>query len=665
MAINTDFSITGDATATLGYDLDLQKFGFKNVMNSNIRLDLVPKQSSKKPGEDDEMPGGWHAVIELKDFRIIIDDKYDDDDADKAIEAGAKTQPTASGASAGQTNVGAGPGQLAGGHETVEGTMVREYPHTHTPDAGTDTESDTTDASLGILTARVLTPEEIAASGMTFKYPAGYQVSAHTHTAPAENTVSDKNHVLYSDAKWSLSNESYKADKSQTLATGLAGALPASGAVDHVHQVTAKNTDADNYRDVYTIDSDFIKGPVATPEPHTHDEHTHEGHVAHTHSGHSHHADVHGEHFHFGNVVVTNPTVAAKLVNGPLSIKIYSEPGNAAGLIDAVEDDDGADDYRAEGNDKPNDVHVDLGGQGISLGYKADDFGVTVGISSDVDWAGKDDKGNAGKGGWVISGDLKVDIGPAKVDLQIVQGIQTKDGDETVGRNKTGFGAKIGGELGSLNLSAGADVVLTGEGDVPPAGADTTKTIRTRTTMAGGTYTDMPQTTETTAGTAKAVDDAVEWEFGAGLGFELSDTTKLDAKYIYSTVESVASDIEVSLSDDKGIIENLSFAFTWGLYDIANGAADGPATENDQIDMLVKGEVGYGFDALGGKLTPSVKVTYNQVDNTDPQVVTEVSFVLTEAIPLAELGLKWKSTSLFEPDDNDQGVLTAWTKVTY
>ncbi|MCY4432899.1 MAG: hypothetical protein OXE45_04410, partial [bacterium] len=70
MAIGTNFSLTGDATATAGYDIDDQVFGFKNAFSSNIKLELVAEQSSHKP---DEMMSGWYGSIELNKFKIIID----------------------------------------------------------------------------------------------------------------------------------------------------------------------------------------------------------------------------------------------------------------------------------------------------------------------------------------------------------------------------------------------------------------------------------------------------------------------------------------------------------------------------------------------------------------------------------------------------------------
>ena len=37
MAIGTNFSITGDAKATVGYDMDDEVFGFKNESSANIK----------------------------------------------------------------------------------------------------------------------------------------------------------------------------------------------------------------------------------------------------------------------------------------------------------------------------------------------------------------------------------------------------------------------------------------------------------------------------------------------------------------------------------------------------------------------------------------------------------------------------------------------------
>ena len=230
---------------------------------------------------------------------------------------------------------------------------------------------------------------------------------------------------------------------------------------------------------------------------------------------------------------------------------------------------------------------------------------------------------SAKKGDWYANGDIEVDIGPAEVKLQVVQTIKGDDSDPAKG-TETGFGAKITGDLGDLSLSAGADVVLT-------------------------------RATDDAAGTT-------DYELGAGLGFALSTGTKLDAEYVYATDKEVASDVYVSLKGDgMGLIENLSLGLSWGLFDIANGNADAPdtltgKTHNDKSDMMVNANLGYGLEALGGKLTPSIDVTLNRVDDDTSQVDTELRLVLTEAIPMAELGMKWKSSSPFDPDNDDLAI---------
>ena len=73
-----------------------------------------------------------------------------------------------------------------------------------------------------------------------------------------------------------------------------------------------------------------------------------------------------------------------------------------------------------------------------------------------------------------------------------------------------------------------------------------------------------------------------------------------------------------------------------GLFDIANGNADAPdKTHSDKSDVMVNANLGYGFEALGGKLTPSIDVTLNRVDDDTSQVDTEVKLVLTEAIRIS------------------------------
>ena len=77
MAIGTNFSISGNATATAGYDIDDEQFGFKNEFESTIKIELVAKQSVNN-SEMVDMSGGWYGSIELNDFQIVIDSEDED-----------------------------------------------------------------------------------------------------------------------------------------------------------------------------------------------------------------------------------------------------------------------------------------------------------------------------------------------------------------------------------------------------------------------------------------------------------------------------------------------------------------------------------------------------------------------------------------------------------
>ena len=90
MAIGTNFSISGDATATAGYDIDDEQFGFKNEFNSNIKIELVAKQSANN-SETVDMSGGWYGSIELNDFQIVID--HDNEEDDTKVVQGAMHDP--------------------------------------------------------------------------------------------------------------------------------------------------------------------------------------------------------------------------------------------------------------------------------------------------------------------------------------------------------------------------------------------------------------------------------------------------------------------------------------------------------------------------------------------------------------------------------------------
>ena len=330
---------------------------------------------------------------------------------------------------------------------------------------------------------------------------------------------------------------------------------------------------------------------------------------------------------------VVEPEIVAKLKNGPLFLKIFAAPGNEAGLIDAIEDDSDTDtttgDNRAESDDTGDDVHTDLGGNGVTLGYDSPDLMVALGVTSDEPY---DDTKTPEDNSFAISADLTVDVSAAKVQLQVVQGLKAaQDMDEKA--DNTGVAGKLTTTFGEVELNAGADLVMTGLSNDP----------------------ETPQ------------DDSLLFEVGMGADVTLTENTMFGAKYLYSSVQSVASDVEVVLKDESGLVDRLGMGLTWGLFDINNGESGGPDTENDQMDMLVKGDLNYKLDAMGGTLTPGAELTLNQVDGGDATVGLTVKAVLTEAVPATEFGLQWETAQLFDVGEMDrtEGTVTAWAKITY
>ena len=434
MMIGTEFTVTGDATATVGYNIDNEQFGFKNEANSSIRLELVAEQDVN----NGEMVGmeGWVGYIELNDFKIIIDSGDEDST------------------------------------EFVTSAMVDD----------------------SMMDPMMMMPE------------------------------------------------------------------------------------------------------VATEKSRT-------------------------------GLIVTAPTIVAKLKNGPLFLQIFDAPGNEAGLVDAIENDED-EDNAAESDDQPHDVHTNLGGMGVTLGYDTADLSVALGVTSDEDY----DAGTPEDNSFAISAALGVDVGPAKLDLQVVQGLAAAE-DMDPDADDTGLAGKLTTTFGEIALSAGADLVMTGDTNDP-----------------------------VTAG-----NEAMDFEVGVGADMTLTEHTMFGAKYLYSSKQDVASDVEVSLSDKNGLVDRLGMGLTWGLFDINNGAAGGPPTENDSMDMLVTGNLTYDLDAMGGTLTPGAELTINQIDGADATVGLTVNAILTNAVPATEFGLQWKTAQLFDDGEinSKQGTITAWAKITY
>ena len=369
---------------------------------------------------------------------------------------------------------------------------------------------------------------------------------------------------------------------------------------------------------------------------------------------------------------VAAPTIVAKLKNGPLWLQIFDKPAMAADLIGHIENDEDKDNV-AESNDDKKDVGLDFAGPGITVGYTTTDLSFAVGVMSEVPYDSKetgevkdvtttkivkeDEVHDAAVaktgdvGSHAVSAELKVNVGPATLEAKLVQGLEARDEPEDKDADDdTGIGVKLTTVFGDISLSAGADILMTGDED-----------------------------DETTS----EKNEAMFWEAGGTASVTLTQHTSLKSTFIHST-GAAATDVEVVLSDKSGLVENLGLEVTWGLFDIIGGAeakpGAAPSAENDKSDMFMQADLSYAIavggmddmsdDAMmmkGPTLTPGTKLTINQLDGGDPAVGLEVRALLANAIPATTFGLKWASKQVVDTATSDalQGVITLWTKIAY
>ena len=358
---------------------------------------------------------------------------------------------------------------------------------------------------------------------------------------------------------------------------------------------------------------------------------------------------------------VDPPTIVAKLQNGPLYVQIFDMPASEADLVGHIENDkDG--DNAAESNDEKQDVGLNLNWPGLTFGYTTADLSIAVGVASEFPYDKApvvDDLATLievetkaeERGSHAVSAVLNVNVGPAKLDVAFVQGLEAStdaDAADDDPDDDTGIGAKLTTDFGSVALSAGVDVLMTGEDD--------------------------DETTD--------ANEAMMFDAGGSATVTLTPNTSLVSSFIHSTNSAAATDVEVVLSDTGGLVEDLSLGVTWGLFDIVGGAEDkaGPADDltNDQSDLFLEASLGYaihlddGMDdddmmMKGPTFTPSTKVTVNQIDGGDAAVGFEIQALLEHAIPATTFGLKWKTAQLLDTDTKPakQGVVTLWSKIKY
>jgi len=124
-------------------------------------------------------------------------------------------------------------------------------------------------------------------------------------------------------------------------------------------------------------------------------------------------------------VIVTAPTVTAKITDGTTYVQIYALDGFATGFATEVEND--GSDISVEGADT--DIAIDLAG-----GTGGFTFGTVVGPATiKVFFAtltGYDGADSADNGKFYVGSDITLDFSPASVSIEVVRGIGT---EETLG----------------------------------------------------------------------------------------------------------------------------------------------------------------------------------------------------------------------------------------
>jgi hypothetical protein len=297
---------------------------------------------------------------------------------------------------------------------------------------------------------------------------------------------------------------------------------------------------------------------------------------------------------------ITAPGVEAKIVSGPLWVRVFDNEGMSIGKVSIVEDDED-DDYLVQGNDDGLDIAPDLTDSGgTSVGFSNDMLSITGHIASQTSWedpATPDD-------GWSVGVDGSVTFGPITVSADVIIGLN---------QDNNLFGAGIG---------VAFDMPL---GDTMNLGA--------------------------TAGVDLQDDDVSEliMEFGGTVTLDLSDSTSLGAAFISSADTAVDTDLEVTFSEDGGMVENLNFSLLFGMYNLTTGGGD---------DYLASLDAGYDLTIMeDATLTPALGVDYY----SSGEIGVDVTATLTGAIPNTKFVLKWATSDIGVANGN----LTFATTVSY
>lgn len=260
-------------------------------------------------------------------------------------------------------------------------------------------------------------------------------------------------------------------------------------------------------------------------------------------------------------LIVTAPSVTARIVSGPMYIQIYALDGFATGKATKVESDK---DAKVPVEDNETDLSTDLtdGSGGLTFSYTADMFGVKVFFATETGYDAKDPADN---GNFLVGTDLSLNVAPAALALEVVRGIGAQ---ETLG---LGVGATI--DLGVGALFVGFD------GQLPDAGD-------------------------------------FAWEVGAALDVTEIDPLTIALDLIYS--ETLFFDTELDVDVD---LSPLTLGLLVGVYDmgttVAGDEMDYRLTLDAAYDVTddITASVSAGYDSFGN-IPLTVKAVMTPIPQT-------------------------------------------------
>jgi hypothetical protein len=265
-------------------------------------------------------------------------------------------------------------------------------------------------------------------------------------------------------------------------------------------------------------------------------------------------------------LIVTAPTVAAKITNGSTDIQIWALDGFAVDVATEVENN--GSDISVEDDD--DDIATDLsdGTGGMTIGFAAGPADIKIYFATETGYDGADPDDNAH---FLVGSDITLTAGPADIGLQVVRGIGV---DETLG-----IGVTTGFAAGPLTVAVAADLQLVAE-------TDPDYEVRLDAGIAVGGlgadlalwYAEDNVDVEISSGPAFGplaltvllglydVTTTLEWGVDVGATYTLNDMIKvaLDVAFDSDTVVPVA--LTATISDP---VPNVDVTVKWATADIA------------------------------------------------------------------------------------------------